>query len=130
MAESSVSTNRIGQIPVRNLWLLMLYASDLMSAPGQRKIDVEDNPDKIPDLVAEVLAEVVRKRLHKNLSFGFRAKSARLNRVRGRIDFITTISHQLLSRGKIACNFEDLTIDTPRNRLVLSALEKVSKVVK
>lgn len=61
MAESSVSTNRIGQIPVRNLWLLMLYASDLMSAPGQRKIDVEDNPDKIPDLVAEVLAEVVRK---------------------------------------------------------------------
>ncbi|WDZ79053.1 5-methylcytosine-specific restriction system specificity protein McrC (plasmid) [Ensifer adhaerens] len=34
------------------------------------------------------------------------------------------ISAILLSRGKVACRFEELTHDTPRNRLILAALVK------
>lgn len=129
LAESSFSKSHIGRIPVKNIWLLMLYASELQNLPGKQKINFEENPDKIPDLVAEVLANIVEKRLHKNLSFGYVMKSAELSRVRGRINFLNTERHKLLLRGKVACDFEALTIDTARNRYVLCALEKVSKLV-
>lgn len=119
----------IGRIPVRNLWLLMLYASDLFRTRGIGNVGLEDNPDDIPDLVAEILADAVERRQRRRLNFGYRSRDAVLNRVRGRIDVLNTERHQLLDRGLVACRFDELTIDTPRNRFVRAALEAVSRIV-
>ena len=44
------------RIPVRNIWLLLLYASDLYCRMDDSKLaGVEENPDDLPDLVAEIL---------------------------------------------------------------------------
>ena len=80
----------IGQIPVRNLWLLMLYASDLFRQRGSGTVGLEDSPDDLPDLIAEILAYAVERRLRRHLSFGFRSREAVLSRVRGRIDMLKT----------------------------------------
>ncbi len=128
-AEMNTNLGSIGQIPVRNLWLLMLYASDLFRELNKGSVAVEDNPDDIPDLIAELLSHIVERRLKRNLSFGYQTKNSILNRVRGRIDLLTTERHRLLSRGQIACRFEDLTINTKRNRFVRAALETISAVV-
>jgi len=120
----------IGRIPVRNLWLLMLYASDLFRTGGIGKVGLEDSPDDLPDLVAEILAHAVEVRQRRRLSLGYRSRNAVLNRVRGRIDVLTTERHQLLDRGLVACRFEELTIDTPRNRFVRAALETISRIVR
>ena len=54
--QASDTLGYIGEIPVRNLWLLMLYASQLFRQINDlQKREVEDNPDDIPDLVAEIL---------------------------------------------------------------------------
>jgi len=119
----------IGRIPVRNLWLLMLYASDLFRTRGSGKVGLEDNPDDVPDLVAEILARAVEVRQRRRLSLGYRSRDAVINRVRGRIDVLTTERHRLLDRGLVACRFDELTIDTPRNRFVRGALESVSRIV-
>ena len=121
----------VGRIPVRNLWLLMLYASNLFRQTDRfKRTAVEENPDDIPDLVAEILTRSVERRLKRNLSFGYLARDAVLSRVRGRIDLLQTERRQLLQRGKIACRFEELTVDTPRNRFVLAALNKIAKVAR
>lgn len=120
---------RIGRIPVRNLWLLMLYASDLFRDLEKAKVAVEDNPDDIPDLVAEMLCRRVERRIQRNLSYGYQSREAVLGRVRGRIDLLNTERHRLLDRGKVACRFDELTIDTARNRYVRTALEEISKIV-
>jgi hypothetical protein len=44
------SVGYVGRIPVRTLWLLMLYASDLFRAHGTRDLAVEENPDNLPQL--------------------------------------------------------------------------------
>lgn len=130
LVNSPESIGHIGRIPVRNLWLLMLYASDLF-----RQLDTsearstEDNPDNLPDLVAEILSHEVERRLKRNLSYGYQYRHEVLGRVRGRIDLLHTEAHQLLQRGMVACRFDELTIDTPRNRYVRSALELISKLV-
>ena len=130
MVEAPETSGYIGRIPVRNLWLLMLYASDLFRELGTRASAVEDNPDDIPDLVGEILAAEVERRLRRNLTYGYQSRSAELNRVRGRINLLETYRRQLLDRGRIACRFEELTVDTTRNRYVRAALEVLSKIVK
>jgi 5-methylcytosine-specific restriction enzyme subunit McrC len=129
MSGAHEGIGRIGRIPVRNLWLLMLYASDLFRVLENKKVAVEDNPDDIPDLVAELLCHQVEKRIQRNLSFGYQSREAVLGRVRGRIDLLNTERHRLLDRGKVACRFNELTVDTARNRYVRATLEEISKIV-
>lgn len=121
----------IGRIPVRNIWLLLLYASQLYrELPEARRIELEEAPDDIPELVAELLANAVERRMRRNLTVGYRRRSDVLNRVRGRIDLLRTECGQLLQRGKVACTFDELTIDTPRNRCVREALLLLARVVR
>ena len=129
ISDAHEGIGRIGRIPVRNLWLLMLYASDLFRDLEKAKVAVEDNPDDIPDLVAEMLCRRVERRIQRNLSYGYQSREAVLGRVRGRIDLLKTERHRLLDRGKVACRFHELTIDTARNRYVRTALEEISKIV-
>ena len=130
MTEAPEGIGQIGRIPVRNLWLLMLYASDLFRDLEKAKVAVEDNPDDIPDLVAEMLCRQVERRTQRNLSYGYQSREAVLGRVRGRIDLLNTERHRLLDRGKVACRFDELTVDTARNRFVRAALEEISKIVR
>ena len=118
----------VGRIPVRNLWLLMLYASDFFRMRGRGRAAWEDSPDQLPNLIAEILAHAVEKRQRRRLSFGYRRRNAVTNRVRGRIDVLKTARGHLLSRGRVACRFDELTIDTPRNRFVRGALEQASRL--
>ena len=124
------SPGLVGRIPVRNLWLLMLYASDLFRSHCIGKVGLEDSPDELPDLVAQILAHAVEARQRRHLSFGYCTRDSVLNRVRGRIDVLRTERHRLLDRGMVACHFDELTIDTPRNRFVRAALESISRIVR
>ena len=120
----------IDRIPVRNIWLLLLYASRLYrELPDSRRVELEDAPDNIPYLVAEILTGAVERRLRRNLSHGYQRRWADLSRVRGRIDLFRTDRRQLLQRGRVACEFDELTVDTPRNRYVKTALMNIAGVV-
>ncbi len=119
----------VGRIPVRNLWLLMLYASDLFRTRGADVVGVEKAPDDLPDIVAEILAHAVQERQRRRLSLNYEPRSAALNRVRGRIDVLNTERRQLLARGLVSCKFDELTVDTPRNRFVRAALEQIARMV-
>ena len=130
MIETTVPTATVGRIPVRNLWLLMLYASRLYRAlPTERRFAAENNPDEIPDLVAEILTRAVERRLRRNLSSEFNRREDDLTRVRGRIDSLRTERRQLLQQGRIACSFDELATDTPRNRYVRTALNHLHRMV-
>ncbi len=121
----------IGTIPIRNIWLLMLYASKLYrEMPSKLRHRAEENPDDIADLVAEILTRAVELRIRRNLTLEFHRRHADLTRVRGRINVLRTECRSLLRQGKIACSFEELTTDTPRNRLVKAALKKLNRSVR
>ena len=52
----------IGSIPVRNIWLLFLYASNLAQFYGRYDVAVEEAPD-FPSLVGRLLCFAVDRRL-------------------------------------------------------------------
>ncbi len=130
LSDVDKGVGRINRIPVRNVWLLMLYASGLYRDLETADVAVEDNPEDIPDLVAEVLCRRVERRIKRNLSCGFQSREAVLGRVRGRIDLLNTERHRLLDRGKVACRFDELTVNTARNCFARAALQEISKIVR
>ena len=131
MQPVTLVSGSVGGIPVRNIWLLLLYASQLYrELPEAQRVEMENAPDDIPELVAEILANSVERRLRRNLSHGYRRREADLNRVRGRINLLRTERRQLLQRARIACTFDELTVDIPRNRYVKTALTHIAGAVK
>ena len=73
--------------------------------------------------------DAVERRIRRNLTRGYRNREMVLTRVRGRIDILTTEARLLLARGEVFCRYHDLTIDTPRNRLVRAALDLMARLV-
>ncbi|WP_194866724.1 5-methylcytosine restriction system specificity protein McrC [Pseudoalteromonas sp. PPB1] len=120
----TVKCNTAAGIPVRNLWLLMLYASDFRYLLHQ-KGGKEDRDEDVANLVAEVFCSEVNNRLKRQLSYGYKRTSGELNRVRGRINTLETYSKGLLKKGKVSCAFETLSVDTARNRFILGALQRL-----
>lgn len=110
------------------LWLLLLYASDLFRHKSRAVQGVEDSPDDAANLVAEILTHHVKLRIRRNLSLGYLSREKDLKRVRGRIDLLRTERKHLLERGLIACRYEELSIDTARNRYVAAALRQLTKL--
>ena len=110
----------LDKIPVRNVWLLFLYASGLAQFRDRFDAEVEQSPD-FKSLIARLLCYATEKRLRRNLSFGYRRQEDVLRRVRGRIDILKSVSEGLFRKGEVACRFDELTINTPRNRLVRAA---------
>jgi 5-methylcytosine-specific restriction enzyme subunit McrC len=90
---------------------------------------VEEAPDELPQLLAEILADAIEQRLNSPLTPAFQRDQADLRRVRGRIDVRRTATNSLLAKGQVACRFDSLSIDTPRNRLARQALLGISKLM-
>jgi len=107
----------------------MLYASDLTRVRGAFDAMVEADLEGIPELIARLLTDAVERRLRRNFTRDYCHREKALTSVRGRINILTTEARQLLSKGEVACRFEELTIDTPRNRLVRTALEFMARLV-
>ncbi len=125
--DTHVTVASIGKIPVRNIWFLLLYAYRLYrELPDSRRVMLEDMPDDLPALVAEILANAVQRRLRRSLSSGYQRRHDILNRVRGRIDLLSTERRQLLQRAKVSCRYDELTVDTLRNRYVREALKTIA----
>jgi 5-methylcytosine-specific restriction enzyme subunit McrC len=108
----------------------MLYASDLTRVRGAFDAIVEEDIKDIPELIARLLTDAVERRLRRNFTLGYCHREKALKRVRGRINILNTESRQLLSKGEVFCRFEELAIDTARNKLVRAALDLMARLVR
>lgn len=115
-------------IRIRNLWLLYLWASDLYQHldVGERA-SAELNVDELPSLAAEILSIEAGRRLRRRPTLQYVELHAALPAVRGRIDHLGTARDWSLQRGRVACIFEELSMNTPRNRYVLAALDMAGR---
>lgn len=116
------SNNTLNKIPIRNIWLLLLYASDLYrDINEQQRVKFEENPEKIIDLIAELYFKVVNDRFRKSLSNGYQSRIDTLTRVRGKIDNFGTARKFLLEKGQVQCSYNELTCNIPKNQYIHGA---------
>ena len=120
----------IGRIPVRNLWLLVLYASDLYRSGDIAPGSWDDDDVELPDLLAKMLVTTLDARLQRPLTRGYAPTTGPLRRVRGRIDAWETERGAHWPRGQVVCQWHEHSLDTPRHRLVLCALLSLARLVR
>lgn len=115
-------------IPFRSLWTLLVYAADLAIFQDRFDADLDDNPE-LPEVLGRFLVDVTERRLRRNLSRSYQYRRDDVAKVRGRIDWLETSTRLLLQRGLVACRYQEFSVDSPRNRLVLMALERIAGCV-
>lgn len=120
---------KLGKFPIRNLWFLFVYASDLSQFRNQFRGQV-DQATSFRSLVSRLLCHIVDRRLRRGLGIRHLSHCDVLRRVRGRIDVLETYAQSLLQKGRIACRYDRLTVDIPRNRLARTALISLSSEIR
>ncbi len=108
-------------IPVRNWWHMLLYAWDLVEFKDRFKTEVKDAPD-LRALLTKILVFLMKHQIRRGLRGDYVERSEELRGVRGRIDFVETLRGLSMYRGRLHCEFEEFTLNVPRNQIIRSTL--------
>ena len=109
------------KIPVRNWWHMLLYAWDLVEFKDRFDTEIENAPD-LRALLTKILVFLMKHQVRRGLRGDYVERSEELRGVRGRIDFGETLRGMSMYRGRLHCEFEEFTLNVPRNQIIRSTL--------
>ncbi len=116
------AANILTQIPIRNLWYLLLYAwGETPRSPYWAMIETVDAPTQ-DALLASILVRLVRQRSRIGFGRDYTETQAKLRGIRGRVQFSQSVKQQAFASGNAVCNFDHYTINVPKNQVILSTL--------
>jgi 5-methylcytosine-specific restriction enzyme subunit McrC len=113
-------------IPIRNLYYLLLYAWDRLEASDVVRVNALPSEQPV-DLLAYVLARSTERVMRQGLDRGYVHISGTTARIRGRIDFGASIRSGALSRSRLHCQFDELSYDVLHNRILKTTLRQLSE---
>lgn len=100
---------------------MLLYAWDLVEFKDRFDTEVKDAPD-LRALLTRILVHLVKHQVRRGLRGDYVERSEELRGVRGRIDFGETLRGMSMYRGRLHCEFEEFTLNVPRNQIIRSTL--------
>ena len=112
-------------IPIANIWLLMLYASDLNLSHTRQAVACLDNPTSAQPLVAwfvDLLERYLQAPQHTYLP-----QHQALNHIRGKVDLGQTYLRQSLQQGKVYCHYADLGLNHQPHQYLRWAMHSLLK---
>src|SRR6476469_652470 len=111
-------------IPIRNLYYLFLYAWDRFSEGSRFEVGSDTSPD-LPNLLARVLVSGVRRQFGRGLDKGYIVVVDELAFPRGKFLLQDTVKRSSLASGRAVCQFDELRVDTPHNRILRAAIRRL-----
>ena len=116
------------RIPISNVYYLLCYAWRHVEVRDLVGVDALDELDRVQDLLATVLVQGTFRLVRQGIDRGYRDLREDLAGIRGKVDVGGTVKRALRSRGRVACAFEELTLDMPHNRILRSTLSVLLRV--
>lgn len=116
----------MAEIPIQNVYYLLCYAWDQMRA-GEIAETGAAGETELVNLFAQVLINGTRRVLRQGLDRDYVARSEDTSRLRGRIDFSTSVQRALLPRAKAHCHYDTLSRDVLHNRILKSTLGRLAE---
>lgn len=112
-------------IPIANIWLLMLYASDLNLSHTRQAVAILDNPTSTSPLVAwfvDLLEHYLQAPQHAYLP-----QHQALSHIRGKVDLGQSYLRQSMQQGKVYCHYADLGFNYQQHQYLSWALHSMLK---
>jgi 5-methylcytosine-specific restriction enzyme subunit McrC len=124
-ASTQLASKVAGEIPVRNVWYLLLYAWDMARWRGRWPVAAEGSP-KLLGLLARILSAASRDLLKSQLGRAHTVHRETLRGIRGRINFAESLKRLAFEHAEAHCVFPELSIDTPKNRILRATLHRLA----
>src|ERR1035438_5047421 len=124
-ASAQLVSKVAGEIPVRNVWYLLLYAWDMARWRGRWPIAAEGSP-RLLGLLARVLSAGTRDLLKRQLGRAHMVHRETLRGIRGRVDFAGSLKRLTFEHAAAHCVFPELSVDTPKNRILRATLHRLA----
>jgi 5-methylcytosine-specific restriction enzyme subunit McrC len=125
-AASALSRMTASLIPIRNLYYLLCYAWNKLDQGGIVDVERLESND-LADLFAHVLVRGVEHLFRRGVEQGYAELTDDVAGVRGRIQILPTARRFLVQHGKTACAFDELSIDTPANRILKATMQLLAQ---
>lgn len=112
-------------IPIRNLWHMLIYAWHDYSITNQISLsDVEDSPN-LDSLLASILAKLIRQRLRTGLGRGYTNITGVVKGIRGRINFPESLKRNSFQQGQAFCKYHQYQVNILKNQIIRSTLHQL-----
>ena len=115
-------------IPIKNLWLLMLYASDLKLTQVRQAIQYLDTLD-IHDSLVAWLIQCLEQYL-KQPQQHYIPKQQALAYIRGKVDIQRSYLTHSLKQGQVHCQFAQLSFNSAEHQYLYAVIDKLLKHTK
>ena len=112
-------------IPVENIYYLLAYAWDRLDEADAAAVSGL-SAHHLVELFARVLRSGVSHLLLRGLDRAYVAETAELAGIRGRIEIAESTRRLAFERGRAVCTFDELSIDTPANRIIKTTLRRLA----
>lgn len=112
-------------IPIRNLWYMLMYAWE---EPPLERLGLLENIEDAPTLdalLASILLKLIQQRMRIGLGRNYCEEQHLLRGIRGRINFTDSLKHHAFEHGQAYCNFEQYSLNVPKNQIVRSMLMRL-----
>lgn len=109
-------------IPIRNLYFLLCYAWDQL-AEGEIVDIAADDSKTLTELFGRVLSHGTQRLVRRGFDRGYLVESEETPRLRGRIDMTSSMKTQSWERGRMVCEFDELSHNVLHNRILKTTLE-------
>lgn len=113
-------------IPIENLYYLLSYAWDHFREGEEIDISSTQCPD-FENLLAKVLANGIQRLTRNGFERQYLAYTEVTPRLRGRIHVAESYRRMTHRSGRMQCEFDELSYDTPVNRILSSTAHRLLK---
>lgn len=114
----------MAQIPVQNVYYLLCYAWDQMEAGRIVETGAQGHTEMV-DLFAQMLVTGTQRVLRQGLDRGYVTSEEATSRIRGRIDFATSLKRAHLPRAQAHCHYDELSRNVLHNRILRSTIQQL-----
>lgn len=118
----------IPKVPVANLFSMLERVHGLKSFRLYEGIGRVQAIEDIYERLARMLASGVMHRVRKGLDSDYQTFHDDLNVVRGRISIPDSLRLQAQGATRLRCEYQARTVDIDRNRILLWALDRISRL--
>jgi len=112
------------EIPIQNLYYLLTYAWDHFQPGEMQDIASEDCPD-LANLFAKVLACGLKHLTRRGLDREYVPHTEELSRLRGRFQLLASERRMSRLRGRMICDFDDLSHDVLHNQILRTTAHRL-----
>lgn len=110
------------RIPIANVYFLLSYAWRHVDEQDIVRLEDLEGLKTVRDLLGKVLAEGTFRLIRRGIDRGYREVREDLAGIRGKIAVGESVKRSLRARGRVICDFEELSHDVLHNRVLRSTL--------